>query len=140
MPKTIQTTAPVLPKDVADAFDGYPKPVQGELLALRDLIFETAAKTEGAGDVVETLKWGQPSYLTVKPKSGTTIRLGTDAGGRAALFCHCQTTLISEFRDQFEDEFDFEKNRGLILKNGVAGKEDTLAWCIGRALMYHRRK
>ncbi len=135
-----QKTAPALPDDVANAFEAYPAQVRADLLVLRDLIFKTAAGTQGAGDIVETLKWGQPSYLTIRPKSGTTIRLGTDAAGRPALFCHCQTTLISEFRDQFGDEFDFEKNRGLILRDRIRGKENALAWCIGRALMYHRRK
>ncbi|MEP3276332.1 MAG: DUF1801 domain-containing protein [Stappiaceae bacterium] len=129
-----------MPDDVETAFNAFPEGARVDLIALRTLIFETAEATEGAGEIVETLKWGQPSYLTVKPKSGTTIRLGTDAQDRPALFCHCQTTLISEFRDQFAEEFEFEKNRGLILKNGIDKKNDALAYCIGQALMYHRRK
>ena len=35
---------------------------------LRQLIFETAAATEVVGELEETLKWGEPSYLTPKTK------------------------------------------------------------------------
>jgi hypothetical protein len=60
---------------VAAVFGAYPKPLKAKLLALRRLIFETAAATKGVGTLQETLKWGQPSYLTTETKSGSTIRI-----------------------------------------------------------------
>src|SRR5258708_8444829 len=56
-------------------FDAYPKPVKAKLLALRRLIFDTAKATKGVGTLQETLKWGQPSYLTAETNSGGTVRI-----------------------------------------------------------------
>lgn len=50
-------------------------PLKAKLLALRRLIFDTAKATKGVGVLQETLKWGQPSYLTPQTKSGSTIRI-----------------------------------------------------------------
>jgi len=61
--------------DVAAVFRAYPAPLRARLLALRRLIFDTAAETDGVGPLDETLKWGQPSYLTAASRSGTTIRI-----------------------------------------------------------------
>ncbi len=60
---------------VEAAFGAYPAPVKAKLLALRRLIFDTAKRTKGVGALEETLKWGQPSYLTPETKSGSTIRI-----------------------------------------------------------------
>src|SRR6266850_4669353 len=56
-------------------FNAYPRPIKARLLALRRLIFDTAKTTKGVGALQETLKWGQPSYLTAETKSGSTIRI-----------------------------------------------------------------
>ena len=64
---------------VADVFERYPAAVRPKLLALRKLIFETAEATEGVGPVTETLKWGEPAYLTEASKSGTTVRIAWKA-------------------------------------------------------------
>ena len=56
---------------VAAVFAAYPAELRDRLMALRRLIFETAATTEGVGPLEETLKWGQPSYLTRRSRSGS---------------------------------------------------------------------
>ena len=53
-------------------FRAYPAPLKTRLLALRRLIFDTAKTTKGVGALQQTLKWGQPSYLTTETKSGST--------------------------------------------------------------------
>jgi len=126
--------------DVKTVFETFSDSVRPHLLDLRDLVFETAEKTDTAGEIVEALKWGQPSYLTVRPKSGSTIRLGVGKSGQPALFCHCQTSLISEFRDIYPKTFNYEGNRALVLKEGGALPKAELAHCIALALTYHRRK
>lgn len=133
------SAAPMM-TDVKTVFENFADSVRPQLLDLRELVFEIAAKTDAAGEIVEALKWGQPSYLTVRPKSGSTIRLGVGKSGRPALFCHCQTSLISEFRDIYPKTFDFEGNRALVLKEGGALPKAELAHCIALALTYHRRK
>src|SRR4029079_237763 len=88
---------------VAAVFGAYPGPVRARLLALRLLILDTAKMTKGVGAIEETLKWGQPSYLTTESRSGSTIRIDRvkgDAGGYAVFF-HCQTDLVERFRELY---------------------------------------
>jgi hypothetical protein len=81
---------------VEAAFAAFPDSTRDALLGMRALIFQTAAETAGVGPVEETLKWGQPAYLTRETGAGTTIRLGVPKAGGAAIYVHCQTTIIGE--------------------------------------------
>src|SRR5205085_5192275 len=93
---------------VKAVFDAYPTALRKKLLALRRLILETAAETEGVGELRETLKWGQPSYLTAT-KSGSTVRLGeVKASSRQyAMYVHCQTDLVATFRELYPTELTY---------------------------------
>ena len=51
-----------------DVFDTYPDEQRWPLLEIRALIFSVAGATDGVGPLVETLKWGQPRYLTEAPR------------------------------------------------------------------------
>ena len=127
---------------VRAVFDAYPPEIRAQLLGLRDLILETAAATAEVGELQETLKWGQPSYLTVKPKSGSTIRIDgiTDEPGRYALYCHCQTSLIEDFRRLYPDDFRFQGNRAMVFEAADSPDRAALRHCIALALTYHARK
>jgi hypothetical protein len=135
-------TSPPVPEPVADALSRYPEPVRARLLEIREAIFAIAAETEGVGPLTETLKWGEPAYLTKASKSGTTIRLGTpkSAPGKCAVFFNCKTTLVETFRTHFSSDFYFEGNRALVLSSTVPVPEEPLALCLRAALTYHRRK
>ncbi|WP_193172223.1 DUF1801 domain-containing protein [Nisaea nitritireducens] len=122
---------------VAAAYESFPPREREGLLALRDLIFETAAETPGVGPLEETLKWGQPAYLTPKTRSGSTIRLGLPKQGGFALYTHCQTTLIPDFRSLFPDDFRYEGNRAVHFREGTALPLDPLRLLIRSALTYH---
>lgn len=122
---------------VAAAYEFFPAPQREGLLKLRTLIFETAAETPGVGTLEETLKWGQPAYLTPKTRSGSTIRLGLPKQGGFALYAHCQTTLIPDFRSLFPDEFDYEGNRAVHFKEGAALPLEPLRLLVRSALTYH---
>ncbi len=129
---------------VAAAFDAYPKPLKAKLLALRRLILDTAKSTKGVGTVEETLKWGQPSYLTPETKSGSTIRIDRvkAAANQYAVYFHCQTNLVETFRELYPDEFSFGGNRCIILNADDDVPEPALRHCVSLALTYHlnRRK
>jgi hypothetical protein len=75
---------------VAAAFSIFPAGVRARLLEVRELIFETAADIKGVGPLTETLKWGEPAYLTQATGSGSTIRLGW-FGLRSAI-ARCSST------------------------------------------------
>lgn len=126
----------------ASVYDNYPPPLRKKLMELRELIFETAAKTNGVGKIQEALKWGQPSYLTAETKSGSTIRIGAVKGDpdKYALYFHCQTNLIESFRKLFSKELTYEKNRAIIFDIRQKLPRKTVSECIRMALTYHLKK
>ena len=124
--------------NVERAFAAFPSDTRAGLLRLRQIILEVAARTEGVGPLEETLKWGQPAYLTSETKSGTTIRLGCPKAGGFALYVHCQTSIVSDFRKLFPDDFDYEGNRAIHFARVEDLQAEKLDLFITRALTYHR--
>lgn len=127
---------------VEEAFAACPASARKGLLALRRLIFETAAATPGVGRIEETLKWGQPAYLTPETRSGSTLRLGVPkqnekAAGAFALYAHCQTTIISDFQSLFPDDFVYEGNRAVHFASDTGLPLEKVRLLIARALTYH---
>jgi Domain of unknown function (DU1801) len=123
-------------------FGAYPKPLKAKLLALRRLILDTAAATKGVGELQETLKWGQPSYLTTATKSGSTIRIDQVKASvnQYAVYFHCQTDLVATFRELYPKQLSFAGNRAIILNANDDIPEAALRHCLGLALTYHRRR
>ena len=125
---------------VAAVFDAYTTRLKSRLMRLRGLILEAASTTQGVGKLEETLKWGQPSYLTTETKAGSTIRIDKIKSGdrqyaqQYAMYFHCQTTLVATFRELYPDELSFEGNRAIIFSEDEALPEDALRHCIALAL------
>ena len=127
---------------VKKAFDIFPPPVRKKLMALRSLIIDVASETEGVGELTEALKWGQPSYLTQKSKSGSTIRLGREkkTEGDYAIYFKCQTSLVPTFRKLYKDKFRYEGNRAILFNIDDTIPARELSQCIAMALTYHLNK
>jgi len=125
---------------VAAVFDAYPAAQRAALLELRRLILTAAAEADV--DLVETLKWGQPSYLPAKARVGTTVRIDALKGSADgyAMYIHCQTTLLDSYRHLYPDDFTFEGQRALTFRTGRPPPEPALKHCIALALTYHRAK
>ncbi len=122
-------------------FAAYPKPVKARLLALRRLIFDTAKATSGVGALEETLKWGQPSYLTPETGSGSTVRIDQmkPASDQYAVYFHCQTNLVETFREIYP-ELNYSGNRAILLDAADKLPEAELRHCVALALTYHLGK
>jgi len=121
-------------------FESYAPELRSGLLALRDLILETAEATEGVGAIEETLKWNQPSYLTSETNSGSTVRVAPAAKGSKAdyaMFFICNTNLVDSFETMFGDTFTYEGNRALLFNLGDEIPRDELRECVAMALTYH---
>ena len=101
-----------------------------------------AAKASDVGEIEETLKWGQPAYLPKSPRVGTTVRLGwsEDDPTQVAVYVHCQTRLLDQFRARFPDEFAYDGNRALRLPVSGPFPEAALQQIAAMALTYHRNK
>ena len=76
---------------VAKVFATYPPKLRQRLLAVRRMIFEVAKQTEGVGKLQETLKWGEPAYVTAETGSGSTIRINCHKrqDRQYAVYFHC---------------------------------------------------
>ncbi len=123
-------------------FDAYPPGVRKKMLALRELIFDTAARADGVGELTEALKWGEPAYLTDRSRSGSTVRIDwkRKAPEQYAVYFNCQTRLVDEFRTLFPNDFSFEGNRALVFALDQDLPQDSLALCIEASLRYHLGK
>jgi hypothetical protein len=127
---------------VASRFEAYPPKIRRKLIALRRMIFDTAASTQGVGKLEETLRWGEPAYITAESRSGSTIRIDWKKAKptQYAMYFNCQTSLIDTFRSLFPSDFKFEGNRALIFEQDDAVPVKALKFCIAASLTYHHRK
>jgi hypothetical protein len=131
-----------IPPVVAAVYESYPAELRSMLLDIRTWIFEVAAETPGVGSVEESLRWGEPAYLTTATKSGTTIRLGIYKGRDdvACLFVNCKTSLIESFRTVFGDQLRFEGIRAIEFPVGQPIPEVAVKMCLRAALTYHQSR
>ena len=138
--KVLRTVPPFEKTEVAAIFAALPPAARDKLLQLRSLIFETAAETPGVGPLEEALRWGEPSYLTSKSKSGTAIRIHWKPrrADRCAMYVHCQTHLVEQYRRRHRDSLEFEGNRAVLFPVDRPLPEEALRDCIRLALTYHQ--
>jgi hypothetical protein len=138
------TKYPTIPinSEVAAVFDSYPQHIKSKLLILRQIIFDTAASIEGIGEIEETLKWGEPSYLTTESKIGSTIRIAwkESQNEQYSIFFKCTANLVPAFKEKFPQKFKYGGDRSIDfnLNDDIPIKE--LKQCIALALTYHRNK
>ena len=125
--------------EVASVFARYPDNVRAKLLALRELILETAKELSEVTTLEETLKWGEPSYLT---KNGSTLRIDwkSKTPDQYAMYFKCTSRLVETFREVYKNQFRFEGKRAIVfgLEDQIPEKE--LKGCIKTALTYHKVK
>ena len=125
--------------EVKKVFDRYPDSVRNKMFALRDLVFESAREVDGISSIEETLKWGEPSYLT---KNGSTIRMDWKAKTphQYAMYFKCTSRLVEVFKLKFDDRFEYEGNRAIVFKLDEKIPLEELKDCIKAALTYHKVK
>ena len=134
-----QTGVFVESKKVLQLLEHYPAVACKKLMQLRQLIIDTASEIEGVDQLVETTKWGEPSYVT---RLGSTIRMDwkPKTPDRYYLYFICTTELVSTFRFIFGEELTFEGDRAIVLNLHEPMPGPALKRCIGLALRYHRVK
>lgn len=135
-------TPPFRSSKVEAVFRSYPPRMRKRLMTLRRLVFDTAKRTGGVGEIEEALRWGMPSYLTPETKSGSTIRIHWDdkEPDRYAMYFHCQTSLVSTFQQLFPGKFRYEGKRAIIFTEDDEPPMAELGHCVSLALTYHLNK
>lgn len=120
-------------------FENYPDFVYSQMQQLRKLVITTAKATEGITKLEETLKWGEPSFVT---KQGSTLRMDWKAKNpeQYALYFQCTSRLVTTFKDLFGEALQFEGKRAIIFPLQEKLPEDIIKQCIKAALRYHKVK
>jgi len=123
---------------VQQKFSTYPGYVSVLLNRVRDLIFNVAQQ-DGISDITETLKWGEPSYVS---KIGCTIRIDWKAKHpeQYCIYFNCKTSLIETFKEVYGDIFIYEGNRAIVFKINQVVPYKELAHCISMSLRYKKIK
>ncbi|GAB1255615.1 DUF1801 domain-containing protein [Aurantivibrio plasticivorans] len=124
--------------EVEEKFKDYPASIRKKLETIRDLIL-AAAKESGLGEVEESLRWGEPSYLV---KGGSAVRYDWKKNfpDQYAIYFNCNTKLVDTFKELYGNKFRFEGNRAIVfgVKDSLPKKE--LKHCIKMSLTYHKVK
>ena len=124
---------------VAEKFSSYPAHIQPKMEHLRNLIIDTAQSIETIDQLEETLKWGEPSFLT---KHGSTIRIDwkSKTPEQYAIYFKCTSQLVPSFKVVFEDTFQYEGTRAIVFQLEENVPEEELKKCIAAGLTYHKIK
>jgi hypothetical protein len=125
--------------DIEAVFANYPYFVHDKMLSLRKLVHETVEELETVTALEETLKWGEPSFLT---KHGSTLRMDwkDKSPDQYALYFKCTSRLVPTFKTVFGDLFTYEGNRAILFRLDDHLPEDEVKACIKATLMYHKVK
>ncbi len=125
--------------DVEKVFDAYPESIREKMRVLRELVLETAREIDGLTGLEETLKWGEPSYLT---KNGSTLRMDwkSKTPDQYAMYFKCTSRLVETFKLIFDGTFTFEGNRAIVFHIDDDLPVDALKACIRATLTYHKIK
>jgi len=129
-------------KEVEAVFKHYPPHLYDKLFFLRGLIIQTAIDSNEIDALEETLKWGEPSYLT---KTGSTVRLGWNKSSPPSqqqymIYFHCKTKLVDTFKELYGDTFRYEGNRAIVFEMDEIIPEPVLCHCILLSLNYKKIK
>ena len=124
--------------DVKKKFESIPENIRQPLLSIRQAIFDIV-ESDKIGDIEETLKWGEPSYLV---KGGSTVRINrqSKSSQKFAVYFHCQTTLIETFKEIHGDLSTYEGNRAIVFNASDELPMKALKHCLSMALRYHKIK
>lgn len=127
-----------LPFDIEQKFQQYPQAVADNLLRVRNLIVTTAEELNIV-DLQETLKWGEPSYIS---KTGSAIRFDWKSSSpeNFYIYFNCKTVLIETIRELYGDELIYQGNRALVFKADQPLPVNALQQCFTLALEYKERR
>ena len=117
----------------------YPDFVRDKLHFLRKLVLETAKEIPEIEKMEETLKWGEPSFIT---KQGSTLRIDwkKKTPNQYQMYFKCTSRLVETFKIVFGERFNYEKNRAIVFQLNQEIPVNELKQCIKATLIYHKVK
>lgn len=124
---------------VDSVFANYPDFVRDKMQYLRKLVIEMAEEMKDVTVLEETLKWGEPSFIT---KNGSTLRMDwkEKTPDQYAMYFQCTSRLIDTFRLTYDHKFQFEGKRAIVFRLNQKIPELELKECVKASLNYHKVK
>lgn len=128
----------VMESNVKRKFESYPDNVKELFLMVRATILEVA-KIEGLGEVEETLKWNEPSFLV---KGGSAIRVDWKSKfpNQLSVYFNCKTSLVETFQEVFGSVFRYEGKREIVFSLSEEIPLTEFKSCISLSFRYHKVK
>lgn len=109
-----------------------------KFMEIRNWIYELSEKDPRIGEIDECLKWGEPSFLTPKTISGSTVRIAKVNEVEFALYFNCKTTIAKEIAVEFPD-WNCDGRRAVYFSVSKKLSKAKLTTCLKKALLYHKR-
>ena len=119
----------------------WSEPAQRTLWQCRAMFHDVAEKA-GAGPLDETLKWGQPSWRPMKPRTGSTLRIDWSPKypSRLSLYVDCKTDLAARMQILYPDLPENDGQRHLAVALDAPLPEQAIAHLADMTFTYHRTK
>lgn len=124
---------------VRETFEALTDAERDYALQLRALAFQAAQADPRIGPITESLKWSEPSYAPATRGVGTAVRIGKLGDGNLALLVHCQTTLVSHWREVLP-HLTYSGTRAIVLDPREPVPAAELEQCMADAFTYKLRK
>ena len=120
-------------------FREYPDFVRNKMLDLRNLVRNTANEIDSIDVMEESLRWGEPSFIT---KQGSTLRMDwkEKSPEQYAMYFKCTSRLVETFKTIYGKQFNFEGKRAIVFHMDEEIPRDALKECIKATLTYHKVK
>jgi hypothetical protein len=120
----------------------YPEAAQKKFHEIRHAIYTIAQSKPKIGPITETLKWGEPAYLTEFSKSGSTIQIDwkQNEPDLIGIYLNSQTSMVETMRLNHPGAFSYRGNRCIQSRLDVQLPMPALKFCLYMALTYHSSK
>jgi len=125
-------------KEIDLVVQNYPQQAQDKFHLIRQLMLDTAKQAD-LGAVEESIKWGEPSFVT---RHGSPVRIAWKERSpeQISLFFICTTRLVDTFRELYDDTLVLHENRAIHLQLNDPLPESELGHCLQIAFNYHQVK
>ncbi len=119
-------------------FQSYPEHIRIKMERLRTLVLETAKEIH-LDQLEETLKWGEPSFIS---KQGSTLRMDwkVKKPEQYALYFKCTSRLVETFQSVYGSKLNYEGKRAIVFELDQELPIEELKQCITATLLYHTVK
>jgi len=125
-------------KEIHGVLQHYPQQAQTRFLQIHQLMLDIAKQSD-LGVVEESIKWGEPSFVT---KQGSPVRIAWKESSpeQIRIFFICTTRLVDTFRELYDDTLDLHENRAIHLQLKDPLPTPELGHCLQMAFNYHQVK